>query len=663
MRQPGTSPSAVGLHASGRSRADLQGLRAVAVLAVIGYHFGIAGMPGGFVGVDVFFVLSGFFITRLLFRDIEEHGRIRLGRFWANRVKRLLPNGLLTILCVLAASILLLPHYRLANISQDALAAAAFFANFHFADRAIDYFHLDDPASPLLHYWSLAVEEQFYVALPLLMTLVAFGTRIRKRTTIVTLLAVMAVASFAGSLIALEHSQPAAFFQPWYRAWQLACGGLVGMVFDRRETIPQAFRAGGALCGFLAILASIVLLHDDLSYPGPWALGPTLGTAALVFGVDAGRLATPIARFLALPPMVMIGDMSYSLYLWHWPVSIFMAELWPATGEPAFILVGLAVTGALAAGAYRLVERPIHHWQLPERRLWRPLAWGAGGVVLVAGTSLGATSLSRTDPAIADLVAKASADLGPNYQNGCHLDLKDVIQPNCRFGQVGGPRVVLFGDSHAAQWFTPLLKAAAEAGWEMEAWTKTSCPTADVVVWYPLARSIYEQCGEWRAARLREIVKNPPDLVLLGNFTGYYGWIFDERRGRVADRAEAERLWREGMKQTGEMLVAAGIPVVELHDTPRMYTSYKACLSGEPWDRCARPRGEALAGLTSPQIDAPLYLRLDLSDVLCTLKLCPAAIGETILYRDRHHLTATYAASLYPYFAELLVSRSKRNSE
>lgn len=160
-----------------RRRADLQGLRALAVLAVVAYHFGVPGVSGGFVGVDVFFVLSGFFITRLLLREIEEQGRIRLALFWANRAKRLLPNGLLCILTILLASILLLPSYRLPGLSLDALSAAAFFANFHFAAQAVDYFHLDVPESPLLHFWSLAVEEQFYAVLPLLVMLVTCVTR------------------------------------------------------------------------------------------------------------------------------------------------------------------------------------------------------------------------------------------------------------------------------------------------------------------------------------------------------------------------------------------------------------------------------------------------------------------------------------------------------
>lgn len=629
----------------------------MAVLAVIGYHFGIPGMPGGFVGVDVFFVLSGFFITRLLLRELDGHGRIRFGRFWANRVKRLLPNSLLTILCVLAASALLLPHYRLVGISEDALAAAAFFANFHFADRAVDYFHLDDPASPLLHYWSLAVEEQFYLALPLAMALAAIRPVFGLRTAIVVLLAVVATVSFTASLVELGHNQPDAFFEPWFRAWQLACGGLIGVAFDCRKAVWAGARGAGAAAGLVAVVASILLLHDDMSYPGVWGLAPTLGTAALVFGVDAGGLSAPIRRFLEMPAMVVVGDMSYSLYLWHWPVAVFMAALWPAATGAVAVLAGLTVSGLLASAAYFLVERPVHRMELPTRGLWRVLGAGAAGAAVVAG----ATVLpSRTDPAVAALIAEAAADLGPNYKNGCHRDFDVTDQPDCRFGHLGGPRVVLFGDSHAAQWFTPLTKAGEEAGWEVQAWTKTGCPTTDVVIWYPRTRSVYEQCTEWRAARLRALMDDPPDLVVLGNFANYHGWIFDEARGRDANRATAESLWREGMARTGEVLVAAGIRVVELRDTPRMYASYKDCLSAGEWSACVRPRNDALAGMSSTPVDSPLYIELDLTDALCLAASCPAVIGGAIAYRDSNHLTASYAGSLYRHFVPLLETGTAR---
>ncbi len=287
------------------------------------------------------------------------------------------------------------------------------------------------------------------------------------------------------------------------------------------------------------------------------------------------------------------------------------------------------------------------------------LAAGVAGVALTAGASTGVSALpSRTDPALTALITKAAADLGPNYKNGCHRGLDDVDQPDCRFGQLGGPRVVLFGDSHAAQWFTAVVKAGEETGWEVNAWTKTSCPSVDVTMWYMPSRSVYLACDEWRKGRLSDLNENPPDLVILTNFGRYRG-IYDATRRGVADRATAQALWEAGSRRTVETLIAAGIPVVELRDTPRMYTSYKDCLSNGQWDACGRPRSEALAGKTSAQIGHDLYWQLDLSDLLCSPNTCSSVIDGAIAYRDSHHLTASHAASLYEHFAALLGGNEK----
>lgn len=643
--------------APGRRRADLQGLRALAVLAVVAYHFDVPGVSGGFVGVDVFFVLSGFFITRLLLREIEEHGRIRLTLFWANRAKRLLPNGLLCIAAILLASILLLPSYRLPSLSQDALSAAAFFANFHFAAQAVDYFRLDMPESPLLHFWSLAVEEQFYAILPLLILLVTWIAR-RQNPRIMTLglLLAVIVASFIGMMIMIGFDQPRAFFHPQFRAWQLAVGGCVGLVFDRRDGVAHALRGGGAILGLAAIGAVVFLLNGDVSYPGGWALLPTLGTALLVLGLDA-KSAAWLRRVFTLPPVTLIGDMSYSLYLWHWPVAVFLAALWPAGGGVGMAL-GLVLSLVLAWLAYRFVELPLHRKILPAARAGRMLAGAFGAVALTAGVSAGTNALpSRSDPAITAQIAELATDLGENYRNGCHLVLDDIEQPECRFAHRGGPRVVLWGDSHAAQWFTPLVAAAENAGWEVAAWTKTSCPTAAVAMWYPPRRAIYGACETWREERLAALLADPPELVFLGNSSRYYGWIYDPAQGVPASRGMAEALWQSGFEETAAALLEAGIAVVELRDTPQMYASYKDCLSAGDWSSCYRPRDEALAGMAAPVMAHPHFHRLDLSGALCDATECRASAGDMIIYRDRNHISASFAATLSDDFQKLLPDR------
>ncbi|QDZ02408.1 acyltransferase [Nitratireductor mangrovi] len=648
--------------ATSHRRADFQGLRAVAVLAVVAYHFGVPGISGGFVGVDIFFVISGFFITRLLLRDIEQDGRVRFLRFWSHRAKRLLPNGLLVVISVLAVSAFLLPSYRLPTIAGDAFSAAAFFANFHFAQQTVDYFHLDAPPSPLLHYWSLAVEEQFYLVLPVLVALSAVLSGRNARATVLTLLLLVALASFIGATIVMERSQPEAFFLPQYRAWQLAIGGLVGGLFDQRTLLPSFVRRICSLLGSLSVLASIFLLNDALPYPGWLALAPSLGTAALILGLDAGGYASAPRRVLAMPAMVSIGDMSYSIYLWHWPVWVTLASLWPTASGAMALVAGLVATALLASIAYFFVERPAHRMSATTLGHPQMCAAAAAGVLIVVTASYGAKLLpGRSDPAIRAMIAKASADHGPNYHNGCHVHYEDIAQPDCRFGDLGGPRVVLFGDSHAAQWFAAIVKAGTEAGWEVNAWTKTGCPTPEVTIWYPAKRSVYEQCNVWRRQRLEQLVNDPPALVILTNSTRYYGWIYDQAGRHPATRSRAELLWQEGFRQTTRVLTDAGISVIELRDTPKMYPRFKDCLSQDAWSACHRPREEALAGMTSPTMKSPLFAQIDLTDALCGPHLCWVAIGEKILYRDTDHLTATSAASLSDKFLELLATDAAGN--
>jgi peptidoglycan/LPS O-acetylase OafA/YrhL len=640
--------------AADHRRADLQGLRAVAVLAVIAYHFELIVAPGGFVGVDVFFVLSGFFITRLLLRDLDVHGRIRFGEFWARRIKRLLPNGLLAIFAVLVAGLVLLPSYRLLGLGDDAFWSAVFLANFHFAEQSVDYFRLDDPPSPLLHYWSLAVEEQFYVLLPLTLAFLALVRRDWRPKAALAALAAVAVASFVASLDAIGRSQPEAFFLLQNRAWQLAVGGIAGLVYERRQSVSTMLRSVLAVLGALAIAASIILLDDLTPYPGYWALAPTLGTAFLILGLDAGGVSRGLGYLLSRRPMVRIGDMSYSLYLWHWPVMTIQLAVWPVWDWTA-LMVALLVTALLSWAAFRFVERPVHLHPLPTLGVLRTLATGVLGVAMAGATAVGAGLLpGRTDPVVAALLQEVRADLGPNYANGCHLAFDEIEQPECRFGQIGGPRAVLFGDSHAAQWFTAVVAAGEQTGWEVQSWTKTSCPSFKVTIWFLPRRATYDSCETWRSERIQALLEDPPAVVLLANATNYFNYVYDPQRGREADDASTVTIWQKGLDDLVDVLTEAGIGVVKIRDTPRMYSSYRDCLSSGEGANCARPRNEALSGVGGILPVSAGHEMLDLSDDLCTPYVCPAMLDGAIVYRDSHHLTATHAASLAPRFVSLL---------
>ncbi len=635
----------------------------MAVLAVIAYHFDIPGAAGGFVGVDVFFVISGFFITRLLIHEIDREGRLDLLQFWVNRAKRLLPNGLLVILVVLGLSFALLPAYRSLLVSGDALAAASVFANFHFEQRNTDYFQFDAPPSPLLHYWSLAVEEQFYFVLPLLIggALLLTRSKFSARFVVGVLLAVIIVVSLAAALVEIERNQPAAFFLPQYRASQLALGGLVGLVFDYRSRVPQLLRVLGCAAGCLAVAGSIAFLDDADRYPGALALFPSLGSAALIFGLDAGR-RTDISKLLALPPLVLVGDLSYSLYLWHWPVVVFLEALLPNHGLLAAGF-GIGVAFLFAALAYYFVERPIHALKLGKQAFPRGIGLAAASIGCVAIVAASAKYLpERVSPETMKEILAAMRDGGENYKIGCHLDLETTIQPECRFGHLGGPRVVLFGDSHAAQWFAPVARAAGDQGWELNAWTKSSCPAADVEVWLIPMRSPYRTCSTWRESIMRSLVEDPPRLVILGNSSRYYGGIYDPEHDGPADRATAESKWLSGMNATIERLIELGVQVVELRDTPHLARDFRDCLKGGDWKDCNTAREVALAGMSGGRSSSERYSQLDFTDQLCGGAFCYSVVDGMIAYRDSNHLASRFAATMHVTFAQLLKSASREDA-
>ncbi|HEY8577589.1 MAG TPA: acyltransferase family protein [Devosia sp.] len=636
-------------------RGDLQGLRAFAVLGVIAFHFDVPPFRGGFVGVDVFFVLSGFFITRLLHRELEQTGSINLLQFWGNRIKRLLPNALLTILATVVVSATLLPAYRLPGLAVDAASASLFFANFHFAASAVDYFQLGDPPSPLLHFWSLSVEEQFYLALPpLLAALGLFFNRLGASRLILVALAGAFAGSLVGAMTIIITSQPEAFYHPQYRAWQLATGGLVSLAYVHRQRIAAPLRAFGCFFGLAAIVYSYLAYNDQLIYPGAWALLPTGGAALVLLGLDSPQSAK-LSSSLAHPWLVLVGDMSYSLYLWHWPVAVIISALWPEWSVAATCL-GLTITAFLSALAYYLVERPVHHLSLQAVGLGRMFGAAALGVIGVAAASLAVHALpSRTNPILTAQINAAANDFGENYLNGCHRDFEDVDQPPCTFGRIGGPKVVLFGDSHAAQWFTPLQLAADTLGWEVQTRTKSSCPAVPVTIWYQPSKAPYKECNVWRNQILAELRSSPPDLVIIGNSSRYHGWVFDEEYQQPADNASAESLWRAALEELYAELAAAGIPAAFINDTPEMFTSYRDCLSFGEMEACGRPRSDALRGMPTSLPAAGQHV-IDVNDRLCDRDACLPAIGGNIVYRDQHHLTATFAASMKDVFEKALKS-------
>lgn len=315
-----------------RFRADVAGLRAVAVGLVLLYHAGWSFLPGGFVGVDVFFVISGFLITGQIVNEIERTGRLSLIGFYARRAKRILPAATVVLAATAAAVWLFVPRSDWQVIGGDIAAAAVYVVNWRFADRAVDYLAADNAVtSPVQHFWSLAVEEQFYLLWPLLIVLAILAARTLRRSNVRPVLwvglAVLAVPSFVWSILETANSPARAFFVSTTRLWELAVGAGIALIAVRAARMPRAAALVLGWLGLAAIVAAALLVTAKTAWPGYAAALPTLGAAAVIAAGAAAGSRGPVL-LLGTSPFRWVGDLSYSLYLWHWPMLVVAEAYW-----------------------------------------------------------------------------------------------------------------------------------------------------------------------------------------------------------------------------------------------------------------------------------------------------------------------------------------------
>ena len=705
-----------------RFRPDLEGLRAVAVLLVLLFHARVPGVGGGYVGVDVFFVLSGFLITGLIVHELLDTGRVSLVAFYARRARRLLPAAAVALAVTLVASAIVLPPLRVAGVAADAAAAALYAGNIRFAAQATDYLQAELDPSPLLHYWSLGVEEQFYIFWPALLVAVAgiatgrFGlgrfrvhrlaeTGRSKATLLAVAVAIVgaAIASFAISLVLTGVSQPWAFFSLPARAWELAIGGILAIVAAKGYALPARFGQIASWSGLALITLAGAVISVDTAYPGTAALLPTVG-AALVIAGGLGPATLP-ARLLSLGPVRWVGRISYSLYLWHWPI-IVLPTAALETELPLPARLGLvALTFPIAAASQRWVEEPIRRGrfvgQRPRRNLatagalaasmavvavalgGNPLSGGghpnAGAQVSdidlerqlarVIGTPEPPSPVDSPQPTVATAPSPVPRDLRPPltaarddlpeaYDDHCMAGYAQTTQDECVYGNPRGhTRVVLYGDSHAAQWLPALTSLATNQGWRLVAILKTQCASVDHRQWNPYEKRTYQECDEWNAAALDRIEREHPDLVVMSNSVFA---SFDVDGRQVASLAVPDE-WNAALGQRlAEVRQRAG-EVVLIADTPHSKTPDPAvCLSAHMSDAaaCATPLSSAIV---PARIEAERQVAtaegvgfVDPTAWLCPSVPCPAIIGGLLVYRDGGHMTRTFSTALAPYLAAAL---------
>jgi peptidoglycan/LPS O-acetylase OafA/YrhL len=635
-------------------------------------------LAGGYVGVDVFFVISGFLITRLLLRELDSTGGISLRRFYARRAKRLLPLTAVLLAAVGVLSLLLLSPVRAAEVSGDIVSSALYTANWHFAAQSVDYFAQEVEPSPVLHLWSLAIEEQFYLLWPTLLLGVTWFWRRRGGSLRPAIWVTLAIV-FAGSLalgIRLADEQPAAaYFSTFGRAWELGFGASLALLGAVR--IPRTLAAGIGWAGLAAISYSTVAFGANTPFPGTAALLPTLGAACLILAgssVHAQAKGAP-AWLLSLPPVRYVGRISYSWYLWHWPALIFAAVIF----GPLSVLAALAVVAVSwipTEVTHRWIEDPLRLSKALRSRPNRSLAIGLACTVIGVCAGVGLTKLQPTlhTAPISDVKGaaalheqprpqqratalrpnplRASADRSRAYYDGCLVGIDGTNSNKCLYGDPSGDRtLILFGDSHAMQYFPALEELAKTRHWRLITLTKAECTPGEVRIRSMVADREYSQCDAWREDALRRIEMGDPKsaIVVMSGDTAYtpYGSDGEELSGDAGAAA-----MEAGYLASLTRIHRAGLRTVVIRDTPVSASDVPGCVSEDlqHLDSCAfaRVRDRTKEFDSRAARAAPETSLIDVTPEICPADLCRAVIGNALVYRDKSHLSATFARTLAP---------------
>jgi peptidoglycan/LPS O-acetylase OafA/YrhL len=669
-------------------RLDIQGVRGFALVLVLACHAGIPWAEGGFVGLDVFYVLSGYLITGLILTEVDRRGGVSLLGFYARRARRLLPLAVTVLAFIVVVSAILFSPARNDSVSGDVIAAALYFVNWRFVAEAVDYFAFESPTvSPVQHYWSLSVEEQFYLLWPLVVVVVLAVARragLGHRGLLIALIGVLTAASLVYGVWFSEFAAQQAYFSTLARGWELGLGCVLALVLPAGLRMPRALAAAMSAGGVAVLAWLTVTLSDDVAYPGWIALAPTVATVAIIVAGTATVATLPI-RVLSQPPLQYLGRISYAWYLWHWPLLVFAAALVGSLSIRASIVVTL-IAWVPTIISHHLIEERFRRSRALAARPRRALRIGvtctatavALGVVLgiaqpqipvaSGAEAIGADAIERGDRtqrvarAIRPDLRHANDDRGPSFADGCHIknDAR-VRSPRCAYGHLRSPtHVVLMGDSHALQYAPGMIALAKHRGWRLESLTMAGCTVATV----HLRKRVGDQCDRWRENTLRRIERTRPAMVVVTTGT-VDRYAVTDANGRGLDRTASEPLLEAGMRRTLRRLRATGAKVVVLRDQGKVPFEPVDCVSQHrnSLDECAfrprRPASQAFDARAARRVEGVRLI--DPLPYLCRQDRhrCPAVIGNVLVHRNTYHVSATFSRTLRPWLGRVLPRLSR----
>jgi peptidoglycan/LPS O-acetylase OafA/YrhL len=658
-------------------RADIQGLRAIAVLLVVAFHAGLP-LPGGFAGVDVFFVISGFVITGMLMREHAATGRIRLGRFYVRRFRRLTPALAVMVFVVVAVSFVLLPPLTHQVTFQTALGAMLLYANYAVARFTGGYFGAEATANPLLLTWTLSLEEQFYLIFPAL--LIAgwwIAHRSGRRGAVVVVAGAAGLVSLAvaivtagGVMLPLVPDGFVGFYGPLGRAWEFAAGAVLALVLPALPRLGRIVALVAGLLGAAALVTTALVLSGSTVMPGTATLLPVAGTLLLIV---AGTTPNPVSTALSWRPVVAIGDLSYSWYLWHWPLIIFALLVWPDSAIA--LLLAAAVSLVPAYASYRWIENPIRAGHATRRRLA-----GLAAAVLVPPIALAGIGVALSDdgygiPALQDTIAAQAPHAA--YLAGCtsHEPVDDEYASGCVWnaGATGTP-VYLVGDSIADAYSEGVIAAATELARPLTITVSAGCPVYPIVLRYGGERidaTDRQDCSAYNGSVQTWLAAQPPGLIVIAQ-TDTAPWepspAIPSDVGYGVPVEERAAAIDSALRNTVALLQQAGHTVV-LSKAPPSYHWI-----GPAWapTRCTMQELAAdgcVATLTIEDLDVlqgPMRRIID--DIAADTgagvfdpreHFCPDGICSTsrdghIVYMDQLHISAAESLALTPDFVKVL---------
>lgn len=632
-------------HADAKFRTDIAGLRTIAILAVVLVHAGVSWLPGGFVGVDVFFVISGFLITAHLLREVGVSGRVDLFAFWARRLRRLFPAllAVTTVTCILSP--LVLSPLELQKLALESAATLLSVANVLFAQQATDYFGHDVQQSPLLHMWSLGVEEQFYLALPILVLTLAFAAR-RARVSFPALLmgslGAVLLASISASIYFTTNHPFWAFYTLPTRAWEFAAGGVVAVALANRS-LPKSWMAPLVWGGLGLIVLSCVSIQSGQAFPGFIAAFPVAGAAMIIAGGASNAFPS---RMLGSPVMVWIGERSYSWYLWHWPAIIFSSALLKRESVWLGLCAVIASLG-IAHLSHRWVESPV-------RYSLRLSASTNATYKFTAGAVLAATLIVTSVYVVGDLESGKpnnrawAAAYEQSAPNSCPEQSGAATANYCIAGAKAGHKTVMIvGDSHAAQWVPTLSEIAKEEGFRLIIRSLDACPAAQVRV---LAHGAPNSaCASFQDGTRTLVQEIAPDVLLTANSDSYIGQIADAS-GKVPSEQQQAALWRNGLEEVISLARDVDATTASIEDTPRPGGNASVCVTRPKGNEesCRPTKAEAFAEISTllgAERSIDIEYVLSFRDQLCPGMRCLIAEQGTPVFADQSHVSQQWAAT------------------